>query len=171
MVGRTKSVFGLLSVFAVLSSGCGTLHNLPRPGPAPMLGPGDPGSRTYGGVRADWDMITGKHFDDEYRLVLRKFTAPIFALDLPLTLIGDTLTLPYTLAYDCGLFGKRCIYAPPKDRDEQPIPASCEDGSGNLPSKALLPWPRNEPTKALAGSQKGPSNQACHPASGLPHLD
>lgn len=30
-----------------------------------------------------------------------------FAIDLPLSLIGDTLTLPYVIAYDLGLFGKR----------------------------------------------------------------
>jgi uncharacterized protein YceK len=138
MAGRTLSVVGL-SVFAVLGGGCGTLNNLPRPEPVTFLGPGSPGSRTYGGVRAEWDAITGPHYDPKYPLILSMCLVPMVALDLPLTLVGDTITLPYTLAYDYGLFGRMCTLGPHgagRERDEDPKPAS----TGGEPSS---PWPKD----------------------------
>lgn len=34
------------------------------------------------------------------------------ALDIPFSLVGDTITLPYTLAYECGLFGSIILFEP-----------------------------------------------------------
>ena len=122
MRSRTALLFGL-SMFAAISCGCGTLNNLPPPGPAPLLDPGDPGSRTYGGVRAELECFRVSKCDPEDthpKKEISKLFLPAVIVDLPFTLIGDTITLPYTLAYDCGLFGKICILRYPKSRGEDP---------------------------------------------------
>ena len=122
MSNRTKAV-ATLTLCAALSGGCGTLYNLPPPGPAPFLGPGDHGSRTYGGVREEWEVLMGKNNTQDYDRIYRMVAAPFLALDLPFTLIGDTITLPYTLAYDCGLFGRICVYRTRgENREENPRP-------------------------------------------------
>ena len=81
-------MMGYLAQFVVLtSSGCGTLANidgrrLPPPSPA-----GQEVSRPFGGVRRDIEW-------------LKAGTAPgnlVYAADLPLSLVGDLVTLPKTV--------------------------------------------------------------------------
>jgi uncharacterized protein YceK len=83
-------------------SGCGTASNFY--GRAPD-------ARVYGGVRQDWASL---------QMVARDETAmswpyaPLVAVDLPLSAVGDTLTLPYTLFLNSDLFKKTLIYEPPE---------------------------------------------------------
>jgi len=81
-------------------SGCGTilsLRNVDREGELHGL--------VYGGVRLDYRLA----FDEDY-LGHVPLLKPVFALDIPLSLAGDTLALPYTAA-------KR-TYAPPDKQSD-----------------------------------------------------
>ena len=89
-----------LAAGLLLSSGCGTVANL-RP-PSESIA-GDPVKRTYGGVRQSCENIRNK---DKAKFPVA--TVAVCLLDLPLTAVGDTITLPYTLAYDYQLFGWQC---------------------------------------------------------------
>ena len=71
-------------VGAAVSSGCGTMAN------TAYFTPGEGGKKVYGGVQVDWDVAVKQN---ESAWV----TAAAFA-DLPLSAIGDTLSLPYLLA-------------------------------------------------------------------------
>jgi len=81
------------AALAVLASGCGTVHNLSE-------GQGTP----YGGVREDaekgaerwrdWCHPSGHCVPPAVDLM---FAAYQLAVDLPLSTIGDTLTLPWTI--------------------------------------------------------------------------
>jgi uncharacterized protein YceK len=124
MMNSRVKLFGVLTV-AILSGGCGTVANtvgcdldtpireLPLPGnydwQGGPIGPlwhrsGDCqeyAKQVYGGVREDltiWGVgqTTLPHFGNDPWLAV---------LDLPFSAIGDTLTLPYILAYRNGLFG------------------------------------------------------------------
>ena len=53
-----------------------------------------PPTRIYGGVRQDWTELKALEFGDVACINL--IFAPFYLADLPLSLIGDTLTLPYT---------------------------------------------------------------------------
>ena len=91
MICRTLAGLGLF-VAAVLCGGCGTLKNL---NPTPT-GEGEipPPTRIYGGVRQDWTELKTLDFGDVACINL--YFLPLYLADLPLSLIGDTLTLPYT---------------------------------------------------------------------------
>ena len=90
----------------MLLSGCGTVANI-QPWES-ITPPGYRGevSRIFGGVQTDCTAIrasakevaNGEH-DSAGRLL-------IWTLDLPLSLIGDTLTLPYTLTHPPDLLLK-----------------------------------------------------------------
>jgi uncharacterized protein YceK len=71
---------------ATLSGGCGTMLN------TTYFTPDEGGERIYGGVRLDAEVIEDG-YGQRSPLVIALFLA-----DLPLTVIGDTLSLPYTLA-------------------------------------------------------------------------
>ena len=91
----------------LLMSGCGTVANL-RP-PSESIA-GDPVKLVYGGVRSNVEVIRSNL--NPPRLPDLGMMAGVAVawcfMDLPLTAVGDTLTLPYTLAYDYQLFGWRC---------------------------------------------------------------
>jgi len=72
-------------VGAALCSGCGTVMN------TAYLAPSEGGERVYGGVRTDWEVAAEPQATPAW-------VAAIFLADLPLSLAGDTLTLPYVLA-------------------------------------------------------------------------
>lgn len=93
--------FGLL-LASLLTAGCGTVANLARPRPE------EGGRIPFGGVRHDVSCITraangelgpspqpksGSGQDPQLALVM------LCAIDLPLSLIGDVVTWPYTAAY------------------------------------------------------------------------
>jgi uncharacterized protein YceK len=99
-------------------SGCGTVSNLAGP---------DAKARVYGGVRQDCAAFYGMEvnaaalrspncdtFDGNKNndIVLRSPFAVFAALDLPLSVVGDTLTLPYTLFVNSDLFKHEFIYKP-----------------------------------------------------------
>jgi uncharacterized protein YceK len=80
-----RSVLLVCVGLAVLSGGCGTLLN------TTYFTPDEGGERIYGGVRLDAEVI-----DDGYGQ-RSPLVIALFLADLPFTLIGDTVSLPYTL--------------------------------------------------------------------------
>ena len=83
----------LLPTMAILLvAGCGTIlsvGNLDRP--AVERTPSARDNLIYGGVR----LSTKCAFDSEYCQHV-PFMRPFFAIDIPVSLVGDTLALPYT---------------------------------------------------------------------------
>jgi hypothetical protein len=83
-----QRVMGYLALSAVLtSSGCGTLANidgrrLPPPSPA-----GQEVSRPFGGVRRDIEWLQSEKAPGNL----------LYVADLPLSLVGDLVTLPKTV--------------------------------------------------------------------------
>lgn len=83
-------------------AGCGTVANLARPGPD------EGGKSTFGGVRHDvWcirkaangDFGLRRHTQSESERYPQVVLMLFCAADLPLSLIGDLVTWPYTAAY------------------------------------------------------------------------
>jgi uncharacterized protein YceK len=74
---------------AAVSSGCGTVSN------TAYLDPYEGGKRVYGGVQVAWDKAANSESRSTW------VTAAAYA-DVPLSAIGDTLTLPYTVAVALG---------------------------------------------------------------------
>ena len=94
-----KSRMAVVIPLAVIAglSGCGTAAN------TVLLWPEEGGKRAYGGVRADWEMIRERGEDGNSG----KASVPVLAaIDLPFSLVADTITLPYIVAYNAGLFGR-----------------------------------------------------------------
>jgi uncharacterized protein YceK len=91
---RTSAGLGLF--VALACGGCGTLHNL---NPKSAEGEGEsPPTRIYGGVRQDW--ITLKELDFSDVACINLVFLPLYLAALPLSFVGDTLTLPYTTAVE-----------------------------------------------------------------------
>lgn len=112
-----------LATLAFLSGGCGTVWNLRQTAArkvVPEEPPDAPMDRIYGGVRADWSEFKRLKYDPESPyLGPGTFLPPL--IDLPFSVIGDTLTLPYTLAWEKGFLGMALInpgseYAPEVSR-------------------------------------------------------
>jgi uncharacterized protein YceK len=78
-----KPSFFVLLLIGVLA-GCGTTGNLLHDRPA-----------YFGGVADDWDAFKAYSEHDSQSLVSDLFWSSFLAADLPLSLTGDTLTLPY----------------------------------------------------------------------------
>src|SRR5579871_4117070 len=104
MFHRAIRLLGL-AVFALLGGGCGTVGNLRPPGESVA---GDPEKRVYGGIRSDLDHVQ-YNLDSSKPRMLFPLAVALGLFDLPFSFVGDTLTLPYTLAYDLGLFGRRYV--------------------------------------------------------------
>lgn len=97
---RSHLLWTVASV-ALLNGGCGTAVN------TVWLAPFEGGQRVYGGVRADLGVMrelasgetgmiaSGEPVKMEPGERLRKLF--FLSLDLPLSAVGDTLTLPYTI--------------------------------------------------------------------------
>jgi uncharacterized protein YceK len=75
----------------LLSSGCGTIGNIVG------VANGATERVVYGGVRGDWDAAWDLLVAHEKYLDELPFLGETFALDLPLSAVGDTLTLPITV--------------------------------------------------------------------------
>ena len=99
MLYRVVAVTAVVFVAPMLA-GCGTAIN------AVWLIPEENGKRVYGGVRTDCEQIRGRH-EQAGRLPVDRIEQLVYTLDVPLSAVGDTITLPYILAYDSGLFGRR----------------------------------------------------------------
>jgi uncharacterized protein YceK len=97
---RRQASFAFVLVSSCLTSaGCGTLHNMEDPEPA-----------VYGGMRWELPMIReqgGAEFPTG------PWAAVFYGLDLPLTLIGDTVTLPYTIPCSFWRLCKSSPSSPP----------------------------------------------------------
>jgi uncharacterized protein YceK len=87
-------------IVASVATGCGTVHNLVHPTElAQEVTPGEPVRQIYGGVNAEWTSLKKWDYEPEavpFALLFKAATC----IDLPFTLIGDTLTLPYTIPAD-----------------------------------------------------------------------
>lgn len=92
-MNRRIPVVLIVAAIALFLSGCGTLSN------CCWLFPEEGGKRVYGGVRGDceiaWQAVTDTDSPGgERRDILLKLI-----LDLPLSAVADTITLPYTVPY------------------------------------------------------------------------
>jgi uncharacterized protein YceK len=74
---------------AAVGSGCGTVAN------TAYLDPYEGGKQVYGGVQVAWDKAANPESRSTW------VTAAAYA-DVPLSAVGDTLTLPYTVAVALG---------------------------------------------------------------------
>lgn len=94
---------------ALTGSGCGTVRNLSS------IGERSP----YGGVKCahEW---AGECAKPDNRMMFRKVGLVLWTLDLPLSALGDTLTLPYTLMVSVG----RHINSSHLPPDEPPPPGN-----------------------------------------------
>jgi uncharacterized protein YceK len=75
---------------ALSLAGCGTVDNLCLPNPEAGKVP----LHVYGGVEADVDFLNEDHPKSE---AVKAVFGPLTVIDLPLSFIGDTITLPITL--------------------------------------------------------------------------
>lgn len=94
---RTWRIWAAAAVAPVLG-GCGTMSNLTDQAPA---------VRAYGGVQRDWMVLKMAQEDDSGILW---GAIPSLAIDLPLSVVGDTLTLPYTLLRDPTFLRQNLVY-------------------------------------------------------------
>jgi uncharacterized protein YceK len=97
---RTWRVWAAAVAVLPVLGGCGTLSNITDQAPA---------VRAYGGVQRDWMLLTMAQEDDSG--IMWAFV-PALAVDLPLSVVGDTLTLPYTALTDPTLFRKSLVHEP-----------------------------------------------------------
>jgi uncharacterized protein YceK len=123
---RTAMVLGFISI-ALLCGGCGTVENL-QEATQPSHHFDASWKTVYGGVSIDYAHllecrdVTFKNPHDPWLMIL----------DLPFTLIGDTITLPYTLAYELGLLGVNSAYEPTPDPfTPLPLPEQTPSASGS----------------------------------------
>jgi uncharacterized protein YceK len=138
MAHRTAWVT-LITTLMLLNAGCGTVGNVVSDAPP----------KPYGGVLRDCEKIAG--LGEPQRnpnapgllgdtLLLRSLdsagTFLLVAIDLPLSVIGDTLTLPYTLNYP----DPRML--PPAQRTNPPTDTSAPD---DLNRTHLTPPARTPP--------------------------
>lgn len=95
MFGRRTLVAAM--VLVALCGGCGTIDNIRRPVmPAPNSTDAQV-CRVYGGVRGHWAAIADYPWRDT-PCVLDYIVLPAMAVvDLGLSAVGDTFTLPYTI--------------------------------------------------------------------------
>lgn len=90
MIARTLLVS--LATLAITASGCGTISNLKQ---VEKDDPDRSGARIYGGVREELRFVTEAAFD-AHPFGFPGVGVMFCGVDFPLTLIGDTITLPYT---------------------------------------------------------------------------
>jgi uncharacterized protein YceK len=89
-----------IAFLTLLGSGCGTVAN------TVWFIPEEGGKRVYGGVKVDLQVAR----EALERPVPGKPLAGLWCLiDLPFSLVGDTITLPYTIPYPLGWTGESSI--------------------------------------------------------------
>ncbi len=109
MICRTTTLLGLFYA-ALFCGGCGTMKNLDPSYPT-NGGEIAPPTRIYGGIRQDWTDLKAERFDDVYCMNL--IFLPLYLADFPLSLIGDTVTLPYTTGVEVVRY-INAYFAPPE---------------------------------------------------------
>lgn len=85
-------------ILSASGAGCGTVDNVRRPvlRPAPNT-PDDKLCRVYGGLRGHWDAITDYPWRNPPTWLDYVVIPAMAIVDLGLTAVGDTFTLPYTV--------------------------------------------------------------------------
>jgi uncharacterized protein YceK len=123
---------GMLAVWAVAAlGGCGTLMNT-SPEPPGMARPTDgPTQRIYGGVRHD-ALVGGSLLVEGGKMPPLMFVGLyMLAVDMPLSFIGDTVTLPWMVAATV----ERCRGPRPDStpaKNSRPADANDELGLGDV---------------------------------------
>ncbi len=160
-----RAVCAGLLLFSGLTAGCGTVTNLVLPGPE------EGGKTPFGGVRQDKQCME-KAASGE--LAFTKHPAPkppmqeqqpqvvlalLCAADIPLSLVGDVLTLPYTLGYT---WINQPVPYPPVIVPNPPVtlnpPMTLPAPPTTLPDPIeTLPNPRPAPDLILPPAQPGRS--------------
>jgi uncharacterized protein YceK len=140
MAYRAICVALLLSTVPL--AGCGTIGNLARPGP-PVGG----GKVPFGGVQLDQEHIQQASAEDSKKRLL-------WVADLPLSLIGDVVTWPYTATYtyinESAEQPALAIAGPPQPGAPQPplqpgTPIPTPKGTSTTAPPAMLPPPTPVP--------------------------
>jgi uncharacterized protein YceK len=102
----SRSLIWLIALAApTLPSGCGTLANV-LPGTKLPLMAEEKETRVFGGVQGHYSVIRESIKDmetaDDEAAGIAQVGILISSLDFPFCVIGDTITLPYTLACQIG---------------------------------------------------------------------
>ena len=121
---------------AVLGCGCGTVHNVRRPTLPPAESPGAEVCRVYGGVRGDWDAATDYPWRTTPTWVDYVVLPALATVELGLTALGDTVTLPYTVVAEV----RRALAGPGATQPPVPVPVVADPGAGPKPV-AVVPGP------------------------------
>jgi uncharacterized protein YceK len=89
------------AALVVIATGCGTMVNMTDPMfSAPSNEPSRAEKQIYGGVVNDVDVIGGAvYWKSDYAPTARPFAVVVGLIDLPLSLVADTITLPWTVAH------------------------------------------------------------------------
>jgi uncharacterized protein YceK len=126
MNDRTALVLGFISI-VLLGGGCGTVENL-QEATQPSHHFDASWNTVYGGVSKDY-----AHLQESRDVTFKNPHDPwLMLLDLPFTLIGDTITLPYTIAYELGLLGVNSASKPRSDPlTPLPLPEQIPSASGS----------------------------------------
>jgi hypothetical protein len=141
---RTICVSLLLAILA--GAGCGTAANLVKPFP-------DGGKTPFGGVTHDVGCIdSAANGESGYRThpqweseQYRQLACTVFwAADLPLTVVGDVVTWPYTASYSCV---NQPVPVPPVivQGSTPPVTQAMPTDQPQAPPLETLPEPRKVP--------------------------
>ena len=144
MTGRAAGTV-CIAVVTLVGGGCGTVNNLHAPGKEGWFGP-TKGPRVYGGVTAELALVAEVPWEPPGAAVLGVMVIGLFGIDFPLTVVGDTLTLPLTVLAELrrarGLGELPPVLAgeglPP---DSRPRPDSSLSPIPDLPSTGPVPQP------------------------------
>ena len=147
--GDGEMAFRAIRVALLLSSlpiaGCGTVANVAKPGP-------EGGKVPFGGVRQDvwcikkaengeWDFRTPPKSEPEQHPQVALML--LCAADVPLSLIGDVVTWPYTATYS---YINQPIPTPPITlAPTPPVTQATAEVRPQTPPSELLPMPKQLP--------------------------
>lgn len=95
-----RMVGGLLLLVSMLTAGCGTVASLCVPDEHDMMAE----FKSFGGVRRDCLVITGSLTDPNGRILPAPILVPLCVFDLSLSIMADSLILPFTLSHDFRTF-------------------------------------------------------------------
>lgn len=139
-----RATFAVVVLLATIPAvGCGTMSNQSE-----LVTYGNRtwgGHRVYGGVRADVELLTTPVFpkaatpdepaDDRYAAVLtvaKVFIQSVYLIDLPLSLVGDTILWPVDTAAQVRRFNSaEPVEPPPVEETAKPPAGALEQLKGN----------------------------------------
>jgi hypothetical protein len=145
-----------LVLVAALCGGCGTLDNIKRPTFAPPNKPDAQVVRVYGGVHGDWAIMTHYDWSRTASYLDYAFIPLMAGADLVFDVVGDTVTLPYTLVAEARRATRRPNATDTTATSGTPVttagtPASTPSAPSGSTSAAPLP---STPVTPAAG--RGP---------------